>query len=277
MMDVPFDDDAVTFDPLAEGFNGNNALYLAAASNLAYETADTIRVTVGRWGYPRFEFLDSGGSTQGFVCANQHVLWLVFRGTQITRIKDIFTDLEFKLVANKSGGKTHEGFTNGLDEVWKQIQRAIQKWHTDHQPVWIAGHSLGAALAALAAERLHRENQLTAQGVYTFGQPRIGNYSYAKRFNQVFSKKTLRFVNNNDIVARLPPPELLLGYRHVKRAMYIDAESRLRPRISLLNRIREDLKGAFRNLDKIGLDALEDHSMDRYLADIVKIAKLAGN
>lgn len=272
-MQIPFDSNRVKFDPAAQGFNPDNAMYLAAASNLAYESADKIWPQVSKWGYDRFKFLDIGASTQGFICANDAVLWLVFRGTQVKKLNDIFTDLEFKLVDNPAGGKTHEGFTEGLAEVWSEVERAMAEFHTNRQPIWIAGHSLGAALAALAAENLHRKNQLTAQGVYTFGQPRVGNFSFSRVFNDVFSDRCFRFVNNNDIVPRLPPPDLILRYWHVKRPMYIDAESRLRPNISLLNRLWEDTKGAFADLDKVGIDALKDHSMDRYMEDIIKIAE----
>lgn len=270
-MKIPFDSTKVQFAALASGFNPNNALYLAAASNLAYEDSQKIEQQVGEWGYPKYRFLDAGGSTQGFVCANDQVLWLVFRGTEVKKLNDIFTDLEFELVKNPGGGKTHIGFSRGIAEVWSEVNAAFEELYT-HQSIWISGHSLGAALAILAAERLHREKQLTAQGIYTFGQPRVGNFTYSRVVDKAFPKRCLRFVNNNDIVPRVPPPGLILRYWHSLSPMYIDAESRLRPNISLVGRVWEDLKGAFKDLGKVGIDALKDHSMDRYMEDMVKIA-----
>jgi hypothetical protein len=44
------------------------------------------------------------------------------------------------------------------------------------------GHSLGGALAMLAATDLHSNHSIAAAGVYTFGQPRVGNQAFAYHF-----------------------------------------------------------------------------------------------
>ena len=77
--------------------------------------------------------------------------------------------------------------------------------------IWFTGHSLGDALATLAAFRY--EN---ARGTYTFGSPRVGD----KIFKNAFHTRTYRFVNNCDIITRMPPPVL---YKHVGELKYIDS------------------------------------------------------
>jgi predicted lipase len=57
------------------------------------------------------------------------------------------------------------------------------------------GHSLGAALATLAADRLP-----DVQGLYTFGSPRVGD----KGFQAHFRVKAYRLVNGKDIVPTVP-------------------------------------------------------------------------
>ena len=72
----------------------------------------------------------------------------------------------------------------------------------DIKQVIFTGHSLGGALAVVAAARSKYVGE-----VYTFGQPRVGNRKYSKQVKS----KVYRFVNNNDIVPRIPPP---LVFRH---------------------------------------------------------------
>jgi len=72
--------------------------------------------------------------------------------------------------------------------------------------VWFTGHSLGAALATLAASRYQ------TAGVYTFGSPLVGNQSFAAAFNAVFhdgaGSRSFRYVNDHDVVTQVPPGPL---------------------------------------------------------------------
>ena len=48
--------------------------------------------------------------------------------------------------------------------------------------VFVTGHSLGAALAALCAAELGANRNslgISIEGVYTYGQPRVGNANFA--------------------------------------------------------------------------------------------------
>ncbi len=53
----------------------------------------------------------------------------------------------------------------------------------------LAGHSLGGALAQLAAHDIAREAQSCGKtvrvGCYTYGSPRVGNHAFAREFDQV--------------------------------------------------------------------------------------------
>ena len=75
--------------------------------------------------------------------------------------------------------------------------------HQNGCPLWISGHSLGAALATLTADRFPKVRSL-----YTFGSPRVGDREFAENF----TVEAHRFVNGNDIISRLPPEGL---YHHV--------------------------------------------------------------
>ncbi|WP_437311956.1 lipase family protein [Sorangium sp. So ce388] len=81
--------------------------------------------------------------------------------------------------------------------------------------LYITGHSLGGALAALAAALLFGEQtpiftnlgqyRDSLAGVYTFGQPMVGDRFFADWGEKKFGSKCFRMVYKNDFVARMPP------------------------------------------------------------------------
>lgn len=81
----------------------------------------------------------------------------------------------------------------------------------DVPALYITGHSLGGALATLAAARIYAESSLhekywkKLRGVYTFGQPMVGNQEFARRFEGVLGQMLYRHIYKNDVVPRMPP------------------------------------------------------------------------
>jgi acetyl esterase/lipase len=74
--------------------------------------------------------------------------------------------------------------------------------------LYITGHSLGGALAVLAAALLQRQYPALAaklSGVYTFGQPMVGDAAFAEACQRDFGGKLFRHVYGHDLVAHLPP------------------------------------------------------------------------
>jgi triacylglycerol lipase len=99
------------------------------------------------------------------------------------------------------------------------------------------------------------------QGLFTFGSPRVGN----NRYINYVRIHHYRWVNNNDIVARVPPP--WMGYRHGGHELYFNAFGRLRKYRSW-RRFRDRVHGLVGALAKWEFDYLADHSMNRYVAHI---------
>src|SRR5262249_42293561 len=88
--------------------------------------------------------------------------------------------------------------------------------------IWFTGHSLGAALAAVAALRLGGSN---VQGVYTFGSPRAGTEVFRSAFDNRFADSCFRLEHGSDIITQLPPTiPLLLNYRPVGTQVYISSD-----------------------------------------------------
>lgn len=276
--DYHYDRKKNPFNPSAVGFAPNNALCLAAASNLAYENSDSLRsAEVKKWGFSRFRAINVIKKpfigTQAIVCADPDILLIAFRGTEPGNLMDWLTNARFELTSGpikNSSNKVHRGFQDALDSAWPQLEDAISDLWTSNQAIWVTGHSLGAALATLTAARLSlgvgvRNRQLNVQGLYTFGQPRTGNRNFAMTFDQQFKRRSFRFVNNNDIVTEVPPMGLLLRYWHIDQLIYIDADGILRSDLSTFRRILEGIKGLRTDFGKIGLDALKDHAMNNYV------------
>ena len=133
-------------------------------------------------------------------------------------VADFTTNADFWLADWARGAKVHRGFKNALDEVWEDLFPYLAALQRRGCKIWMTGHSLGAALATLAADRYGE-----VQGVYTFGSPRVGN----RRFKENYSIRAYRFVNGNDMVARVPPPGF---YVHVGEPRFIDHEGSIRDR-----------------------------------------------
>lgn len=117
---------------------------------------------------------------------------LVFRGTQ-GKLANWFINLYTTLSPWSSGGNVHRGFKMVLLEAWPEVE---QQLNSLKGPVFYTGHSLGGALAVLAA------SLKAPEAVYTFGSPRIGDCDFINSTKQL---QIYRVVNRRDIVTGTPP------------------------------------------------------------------------
>ncbi|MCA9266212.1 MAG: hypothetical protein KDA60_20270, partial [Planctomycetales bacterium] len=75
----------------------------------------------------------------------------------------------------------------------------------------------------------------------------------------------IRWVNNNDIVPRVPPR--WMGYAHAGQEMYLNAHGKLR-RMTKWQRVKDRWRGFLMSLRQGKIDHLADHSIDRYISYI---------
>lgn len=144
------------------------------------------------------ETYDTGG-TQALLLSSHKHLTLAFRGTEATSLQDIKTDLKAEITECPSGGSLHSGFIEAFDLVEQEILNDLNKHNDKEKPLFLTGHSLGGALATIAAKRLQQHYNIAA--CYTFGSPRVGNIKW---FNRV-KTPVYRVVNASDCVTMLPP------------------------------------------------------------------------
>jgi predicted lipase len=102
------------------------------------------------------------------------------------------------------GARFHKGFIVALGSVWDPLLAAVEaELKRSERPLWITGHSLGGALALLAAWLFQRKF-LSVHQVYTYGAPMIGNAAASQAFDKEFEGKIFRYVNPTDPVPKLP-------------------------------------------------------------------------
>jgi hypothetical protein len=234
--------DKYPFRYTASIFDMQNAWWLIEASILAYSEEAFVGEKFQNADLKDVKFFDGQETgTQLYVASNDNFVIVAFRGTEIRKrpgrtdfrniVADIATDVDIHLVDSRQGGKVHKGFKDGLDEVWNELRDYLSEMDNGTRTIWFTGHSLGAALATLAADRYGH-----VQGLYTFGSPRVGDLDFKKDFHI----KTYRFVNNSDIVARVPPPVV---YCHVGELRYIDAYGQIHDNTSLWERAVDIIDG----------------------------------
>jgi predicted lipase len=104
-------------------------------------------------------------------------------------------------------------------EAQKNVLAAIetaQKQYPNYKIV-ATGHSLGGALASLAAGVLRSQGKTV--DLYTYGAPKIGLESLSQYLSDTTLGNTYRVTHKGDPVPKLPPA--LLGYRHISPEYYV--------------------------------------------------------
>lgn len=183
------------------GLDVSIAVFLAEASSAAY-TDPASKAWASSVGFTNFKHFNRE-NVQGFWCNEDDVALLAFRGTsnpgQWIRDARIFP-------VKHPWGMVHEGFQDGVADV-EQDLKEFDKVASNAKHVWITGHSLGGALAVMAAARLKIRGIKSL--IYTYGQPMVGLDGFADRFAIELPGRLVRFVNQSDIVPRVPP-----GFNH---------------------------------------------------------------
>ena len=175
---------------------------------------------------------------------------VAFRGTN--DVRDWLANADAVRV-KRFGCRVHRGFDAGERLLHLRITNKLPECSR----YWIAGHSLGGALATLYAVRL-ADAGFNIAGLYTFGSPRVGCYCFAQHADYVLGGRHFRIVHGNDIVPRVPRP---WRYRHCGRLCYLDRRDNLRFSPSLLTIAADRLLG-------YRFDLVRDHFMDSYLRSL---------
>ena len=265
-----------SFDQRAAEYSLRQAYWFGQAARLAYEDEPEIRKNTESWGFDQLAYFCGKHQmpfpiedTQAYLAASDHMILVAFRGTEPSKIRDWLSDSNTPVIPGPAGrGFVHLGFSRALASVYPEIRDKVEDVRTNDQTLWFVGHSLGGALAMLAAATMHLEDpKLLANGVYTFGQPRTCDRLLASVHDEAFTSRHFRFVNNNDVVAQVPPEPV---FHHVNAMMYFDAKGKLHEKMSFASKLTDSFKGFTSDPFAPGTDGIRDHSMDQYLTLLEK-------
>eukprot|EP00210_Caulerpa_lentillifera_P002840 g2714.t1 len=178
--------------------------------------------------HPTICFENKASSTQGWIhtLREKKVMIVAFKGTDVSEWKDVVTDLKFckasltpmakgdsiltpSRVLRDDDNKVHMGFRDSYVSVRESILEAIYsvtRWSHDWLVV-LTGHSLGGALATIAAfEVANRWHHGTRPRVamINFGSPRVGNEAFVENYAKTVPV-SFRFRHCSDIIPCFPP------------------------------------------------------------------------
>ncbi len=239
------------------------SLLFAEVSMISYLSIEECNVAAGKLGFTDGKFFNTKGA-QAYWFFNQWDSVVVCRGTEPHQWDDIQADINALTAVAETVGKVHRGFKAEVDRIWPHLETALQG---NQRPLWFCGHSLGGAMATICAGRANLSPiPCETEALYTYGSPRVG----CNRYINHVQISHFRWVNNNDIVTRVPPT--WLGYRHGGAELYIDHTGKLRD-IKGWKRVKDRLQGFFRSLGRFRIDYLSDHSMLEYIDNIFKLAR----
>lgn len=166
--------------------------------NDAFQQSKAVLLT-GSSGIGPFNKSTGFGSYSKGVKDREGEALLALRGTLSAH--DAGTDLCTTLSPGQGRTGVHHGFQKTFESFRDSLDLLINS--TRPTAVHVVGHSLGGALATIAAGYIANKN--IAVKLYTFGAPRVGLAGFAKNFDKaVGSENIFRCLHGNDPVPMLP-------------------------------------------------------------------------
>jgi len=132
-------------------------------------------------------------------------IFLIFRGTTTANRKaDILTDARIGITSNSAGLPVHTGFHHCFTSMLPDIKRFFDEHKGNIKVVHCLGHSLGGAVASLAADWVARTHKHPTK-LYTFGSPRVGTDWFANSTTSALRKENMhRVYHRTDPVPMVP-------------------------------------------------------------------------
>jgi hypothetical protein len=209
---------------------------------IAYSDKQIAKAYLKNHAYQEDSFLalDSLVGTQGFCCIRKRRAYIAFRGTTFA-ITDLLIDLAMLPWYKPC---VHFGFGHSWNSVSTQVNTWLDKHATEFDSLSLSGHSLGGAIAHVAA--VHLATDWPISNVVTMGSPRSSFWSTHKQYkdtplkdsDKTLGQVTYRLVNGLDVVAKVPPS--FVGYRHVGEMFYLSISGELTRGEAAIKEKRDD-------------------------------------
>ena len=231
------------------------SLLFAEVALISYLPIDQCFLGAEKLGFREVLSFKSDG-IQAYWLRSDHDSVIVCRGHEFTEWNSLKSNAIARTTVAETVGRVHIGFKREADDLWPRVEHELEG---NAKPLWFCGHSIGGALAVICASRcLLSYIKSEPVELHTFGSPRVGNRLYSNHA----TLKHFRWVNNNDLVPRLPPS--LLGYAHSGTELYLNYLGQVR-QLSGWRRIVDRAQGSYRSLLRWKIDQLSDHSIIEYI------------
>ena len=233
----------------------------AKLAQIAYLKPEDATKQVKKLGFTTVEFYNIDGA-QAYRFMNKDDLVIACRGTEPTEFNDIKADIDALPVIAETVSRVHKGFKAEVDELWPLVLEDLQRKVNAKKAIWFCGHSLGAAMATIMASRCHLYPDVEpVQELYTYGSPRVGWPKYCDSLAVTHH----RWVNNNDIVCRVPLA--IMGYRHHGEEHYMNAYGNVR-KVTGWQRFKDRMRGMWMGIKRGKIDNFSDHDIGLYIANL---------
>ncbi len=255
-----------------------NAAYLVKDDELEFIKPDALKLPpnfavgskvsgmsgLGTGSLSGFGFIASGNND-----ATRKEIIVTIRGTD--GAADALTDAMIGLgVAGPTGTTVHTGFNRTWRSLQDQIDRALPANGLAGTTVHCIGHSLGGALATLAADHLSFRGAHIK--LYTFGCPRVGMIDFTKALtHRVGANNIFRVYHPADPVPMVP----LFPFTHVPAgqngyALACGANERIRPGAHKMKASYIDGVGnmSYGAISQNGAQTLSDRQIESWLRQV---------
>ena len=105
-------------------------------------------------------------------------------------------------------GKVHTGFYDATSAIIADVAATVRSLNpTGTKPVYVTGHSLGGAMASIAAWIMRAQpHAITTAQVVTFASPKPGDGAFKSAYEKVFANH-VRYESYDDLVPLLAPAD----------------------------------------------------------------------
>ncbi|MFP3016657.1 MAG: lipase family protein [Wolbachia sp.] len=183
-------------------------------------------------GYEIIPFSNSFEEDAGHVFIKGKEITVAYHGTRgfndgITDANVLFTTSELL----PEGGRMHRGFYNSFTDSWPNLYGILKSYAEKQESeikdfkINLTGHSMGGAIAKIAALCLNKTEGAENVHVATFGDPRVFDLTASEFYNDVLQEKTIRVTHHQrDPVPALCPGSF--GYAHVGAQLRVPTPER---------------------------------------------------
>ncbi|HIL11349.1 MAG TPA: lipase family protein [Candidatus Latescibacteria bacterium] len=201
------------FDRKADHFNMRTA-YLSAVATMAVSMGAGKDLLAENDFDQVVEIENENGDPTLLMAANETMILIVLTGEQFSAVNTLWKYMQMGLEdVSRWGGedvKVHSECASAIDAVWDDLTKHLGRLGNGKE-VWLAGHGIGGSLALLTGYRLAVEEVARVSGIFTFGQPKVGNAIFSQHLKEVLNlnkdgSPVYRVVHSGDIVPRLKPP-----------------------------------------------------------------------